>query len=185
MAGTAGSLWRDLAALAVVLGVCAGLLRGLDVLPQAIGEPAGGRPFTRVADVERRLGERLAIPAFFPQRYRWPPTRIRLAARRPAAVLLAFTAIDAGMAGERLWLAQTVGGRDEVPAGIWPAGVVLDSAGAQVAGEDGTLERLLGEDGRVWFQVRWEQWDRRLQLRSAGPVAELLAMARSLRREGP
>lgn len=183
MARAASTLARDLLSLAVLLAAAAGLLRALDVLPQILGEPAGGRPFAQVTDVERRLGERLARPAYFPQTLQWPPSRIRLASGRPAAVLLAFT--PAGGGPERLFLGQTVGGVAPLPARLWPGGVVLDTDPVELGGAAGVVERVLGEDGRVWHEVRWEHWGRLLAVRSAGSREELLTLARSMRREGP
>ena len=165
---------RDLAALTIVLAGAAALLRGLDVLPQALGEPAGGRPFARIADVERRLGERLALPAYFPQTLRWPPSRIRVGGQRPAAVIVDF--------GDRASFAQTIGGEREFPERLWPRGVVLDSAEIDLGASIGTIEQVLASDGRTLREVRWTRWDRSFALRSPGRAHELVQMARSVRR---
>lgn len=167
-------MMRDLAALTIVLAGAAALLRGLDVLPQALGEPAGGRPFARIADVERRLGERLALPAYFPQTLPWPPSRIRVGGQRPAAVIVDF--------GDRASFAQTIGGEREIPERLWPRGVVLDSAEIDLGASIGTIEQVLASDGRTLREVRWTRWDRSFALRSPGSAQELVQMARSVRR---
>jgi hypothetical protein len=177
------SLGRDALSLAVVLALVAAGLRLLDLLPQRLAEPRGGRPFADVGSVERRLGERLALPAYFPQTLRWPAARIRVAGARPALVVLAFE--GSGAAGERLWLAQSVGGVEEPAAGLWPEGVLLEAQGVSLRDGTGTLERLLAPDGRIWQQLRWERWGRLLLLRSLGSPEELLLLARSVRKEGP
>jgi hypothetical protein len=236
-AGAAGQLARDLVSLLLVLALAAALLRGLDVLPQELGEPAGGRPFGSIAEVERRLGERLARPAYFPESLAWPPARLRVGGQRPATVVMGFTARSGG--AERLLLGQTIGGAAEMPARLWSPGWVLEAAEVRLAtgapldaerppeppadnGEPmsfplagplfglppsstapdpssvapapgpapsgspvATLSRLRGDDGAIWLELRWEQWGRRLAMRSAGPREELFAMARSMRREGP
>jgi hypothetical protein len=48
-----------------------------------------------------------------------------------------------------------------------------------------TLDRLRGDDGEQWLQVRWQEWGRELLLRSRGGREELLRMMDSFRREGP
>ncbi len=186
MAAATQSMGRDLTSLALVLALVAGGLRLLDTLPQRLAELTeyrGGRPFAQISEVERRLGERLALPAYFPQTLRWPPARIRVAGARPAQVLLAFDAATGS--GERLLFAQSVGGVEEPTAPLWPDGVLLDSAGVGLQQTTGVLERLLAPDGRIWHQVRWERWGRLLVLRSAGGPEELMTLARSVRREGP
>ena len=161
---------RDAISLAVVLLGATGLLRALDLAPQWIGEPREGWPFARIADVERRLGERLAIPAYFPQTLRWPPTRIRVGGSRPAAVVLAL--------GERAVFGQTIGGREAIPRRLWPEGVVLQTEPIEL----GTVDRILGDDGRIWHEVRWDRWGRSFALRSLAPAPEVVQMARSVRR---
>jgi hypothetical protein len=177
------SLGQDLFGLAIVLLLVAALLRGLDVLPQVLGEPAGGRPFASIAEVEQRLGERLARPAYFPDRYAWPPARIRVAGRRPAAVLLAFTGRDG--AEERLLFAQTVGGVGEIPDRLLPGAIRVDSSPVRIHELPARLEILRADDGTRWLQLRWEEWGRQLALRSLGSREELLLMMDSFRREGP
>jgi hypothetical protein len=63
--------------------------------------------------------------------------------------------------------------------------VVLSSEAAQVGGAPATLDRILGEDGRTWHELRWEGFERQLRLRFAGPQAELFTLAHSMRKEGP
>ena len=183
MAVVKQSLGRDLTSLALVLALVVAGLRLLDLVPQRLAEPKGGRSYQDLALVERRLGERLALPAYFPQTLRWPAARIRVAGARPALVVLAFEGASGG--AERLWLAQSVGGVEEPTADLWPEGVLLDSEGVSLQQTSGTLERLLAPDGRIWQQLRWERWGRLLLLRSTGSPEELLALARSVRKEGP
>jgi hypothetical protein len=162
---------RDTASLVIVLAAAAVSLRGLDLLPQLLGEPAGGRPFAAIAQVERRLGERVALPAYFPSTLPWPPSRIRVGGQRPAAVVISF--------GDQAVLGQTIGGASEIPARLWPSGVVLESAETG----QGTLGRVLGEDGRVFSELRWQRWDRQFALRFSGSADELVRIARSMRRQ--
>ena len=183
MAAVKQSLGRDLTSLALVLALVVGGLRVLDMLPQRLAEPQGGRSFGKIVEVERRLGERLALPAYFPQTLRWPPARIRVSGARPAVVVLAFEASNGS--GERLLLAQSVGGVEEPAAPLWPEAVLLESEGLALKETNGALERLLAPDGKIWHQVRWEHWGRQLVLRSVGTPEELVTLARSMRREGP
>jgi hypothetical protein len=170
-----GTLTRDAVSLAVVVISAAGVLRAADVVPQIIGEPRGGRPFACIADVERRLGERVAVPAYFPETLRWPPTRIRVGGTRPAVVVLAL--------GERAIFGQTIGSARPIPQRLWPGGVILDSERIDLGAAGGTLDRILGEDGRVWHEVRWDRWDRRFALRSLASAQDVVQMARIVRRQ--
>ena len=183
MASAARALVRDLLWLVAIVAAAAGLLRVLDLLPLSLGEPASGRPFAQIGDVERRFRERLVRPAYFPETLQWPPSRIRVASGRPAVVVLAFRGRGGGP--ERLFLGQSVGGVASVPERLWPGGVVLASEPAQVGEAPATLERILGEDGHTWYELRWELFERQLRLRSAGSRAELFTFAHSMRKEGP
>jgi hypothetical protein len=182
MAPRRQSLARDLVSLFVVLGLVSLGLRLLDLLPQRFAEPRGGRAFARIQDVERRLGERLALPAYFPQTLRWPPAQIRVAGARPAVVVLR---IDAAEGGPRLFLAQSIGGREEPQGELWPGGVVLEETRVTLPQEGGRLSRILEPDGKIWHELRFERWERTLLLRSTLPPDELVTLARSLRKEGP
>lgn len=162
---------RDTAALVIVLAAATLSLRGLDVLPQILGEPAGGRPFDGIAQVERRLGERVALPAYFPSTLPWPPSRIRVGGQRPAAVVISF--------GDVAVLGQTIGGAQPIPARLWPSGVVLESTETA----HGTLGRVLAEDGRIFRELRWQRWDRQFALRFPGSTDELFRIAGSMRRQ--
>jgi len=177
------TLARDLFSLVLVAGMVILALRGLDVLPQALAEPAGGVPFRRIGDVERRLGERLIVPVVFPRALRWPPARIRTAGSRPTTVLLAFTGREDGV--ERLLFAQTVSGGGGLVERLWPGGTVLAVADSEVGGGPATVSRVLGEDGRIWHEVRWTSGERSFALRGLATADVLLQLARSARREGP
>ncbi len=178
-------LARSIALLAVVVAASAGMLRAVDAIARSAAEPEGGRSFGSVADAERGLRTRLSLPAYFPARLRWPPTRVLGTGRGKGAVLLAFAAQSGN---EELFIGQTLAGEGPIPEALWPAAVVLESSPVDACGEasrDGMLLQIHGEDGSLWHEVTCVQAGRRVALRSRGLTRELLRMAQSLRREGP
>ena len=176
-------LLRALATLAVVMGGAAVALAALDAAPGWLqGEPRGVRRLKTVDEAERRLKTRLYLPAFFPDHYRWPPSTVRLVLGDPASVALGFEASEGGLA---LQLGQTVGGEGPISPLVLPPAEALQRSAVRFGDVEGTLARVVGEDGAVWHEVAWRQGGRTLVLRGKAGVEELLRMARSAHKEGP
>ena len=176
-------LLRALATLGLVMGGATAALAALDAAPAWLnGEPRGVRRLQSVDEAERRLKARLYLPGYFPDRYRWPPSVVRLLPGDPASVAVGFEARQGGLALE---LGQTVGGEGTISPLALPPAEVLQQSAVRLGGAEGTLARVVGEDGAVWDQVTWSQGGRTLALRGKAGVEELLRMARSVHKEGP
>jgi hypothetical protein len=174
---------RALTTLLLVLGTATAALSGLDSVPGWIqGQPRGVRRVASVEEAERRLKARLFLPAYFPDTLRWPPALVRMASEPTASVALTFEGRDGGV---ELQLAQTVGGDGRISPLVLAPVTLLQSSPLSVGAGEGTLARIVGEDGTIWHQVEWVQSGQRLALRGRRPVEELVRMARSARREGP
>ena len=174
-----------LATLGLVMGTTAGLLRGLDALGRYLqGEPRGGTRYGSVEEVERRLGARLLLPAYFPETLEWPPATIRLLAGPPPSVVLSFAGRKGS--GQRLVIYyQISGGAGPILPEPLPPGQVLHTTTVSLQGSEGELSRIASEDGEIWHALSWEKEGRRIALRFKGPLGELLKMARSMGRQGP
>jgi hypothetical protein len=174
---------RALLVLLLVMGTTAAALSGLDAVPGWIhGQPRGLRRVASVEEAERRLKARLFLPAYFPDTLRWPPAAVRLFADSPASVGLAFEGRNGGVL---LQFAQTVGGEGPISPLVLPPVTVLQSSVLAMPEGEGTLARIVGEDGAIWHEVSWTRGGHRLALRGKRSVEELVRMARSVRREGP
>ena len=175
-------LLRSVLTLLLVLGGTAGLLAALDSAPGCIqGVPRGVRPVKTVQEAERRLRARLALPAYFPDTLRWPPSAIRVVQDASPAAALAF---EGRAGGVELWLAQTVAGDGPISPSLLPKVTVLGKGTVAIGAEEATLSRIVGEDGTIWHEIAWHQFGRRLALRGKGSLDELIRMARSAHREG-
>lgn len=173
-------LTRILTTLGLVMGATAGILRGLDSLPgYLLGEPRGVKRYRTLEEVERKLGERLLLPSYFPDTLRWPPAAIRLVSGPPPSVTLAFVGREGDE--ERLILSQAFGRAGPLSPQLLPPGLVLQTTTVSVGGTEGELTRIRGEDGVIWHEVGWQREGRQVALRFRGPVEELLKMARSMR----
>ncbi len=168
--------------LGVVIGATVALLRGLDSFPGSLlGESRGVKRYGSIEEVERKLKQRVLLPAYFPDTLQWPPSSVRLASRPPVSVLLAFTGREGGK--EQLFLAQVVGEAGSIAPQLLPPGLVLHTAAVSLGGIPGALSRIKGEDGAIWHEIIWFRDGRQVSLRFDGPVEELLRIARSVRRE--
>lgn len=180
--GKGEELLRSVLTLLFVMGGTAGLLAALDSVPGCIqGVPRGVRRVRTIEEAEQRLRGRLALPAYFPDRLRWPPSAVRVIQDASPAAALAF---EGRAGGVDLWLAQTVGGDGPIAPSLLPEVTVLGRGTLTVAGDEATLSRIVGEDGTVWHEIAWRQFGRRLVLRGKGSLDELVRMARSAHREG-
>ena len=169
-----------LATLGLVMGATAGLLRGLDSLPgYLLGEPRGVKRYRTLEEVERKLGERVLLPAYFPDTLRWPPAAIGLASGPPPSLTLTFTGREGGE--KRLILSQALGGGGAASLRLLPPGLVLQTTAVSLGGIEAELSRIRGEDGAIWHNLTWRGEGRQVALRFRGPVEELLKMARSMR----
>ena len=163
--------------LAVVFAAAFALLAALDAVPSWVGgEPREVRRARTVDEVERRLGARLVLPAYFPARLAWPPIQVRYVGGPPGAVALTVAARGEG-AG--LLLVQTVR-PGAIPRQLLPEAQELDRSPLAGGPAGGILSRVV-QDGEMRWQLAWQQDGRDLLLRSNGSVDELLRMARSAR----
>lgn len=170
--------------LGLVAGATAGILRGLDAVATYLqGDQRGVKRYRSVEDVERKVGMRLLLPAYFPDSLQWPPAAVRLSSAPPQAVALSFTGREAG--AERLVIVQTLGPPASLPPELVPAARTLHATPIRLDDVEATLSRITGAGGEIWHEIVFERAGRQVVLRFAGPVEELLAMARSMRGRGP
>jgi hypothetical protein len=179
-AGETGSeIARMLASFLWVLAATAGSLAVLGAVPAWItGDRGPGRAAT-IQEAERRLGARVLVPGYFPERLAWPPAEIRVAGGRHGSVHLTFSCKDGGSPVELL---QAID-----PGGIAPdlleARTVLKTDRTSIAGGPATLSEVLVHGERT-RELAWELQGRSMILRSRGDIEELFRMARTAHREG-
>lgn len=179
-----GELSHILVTLGLVMVATAGLLRGLDLLPGYLqGEPRGVKRYRAIEEVERKLGERLFLPVYFPDTLQWPPSAVRLSSRLPVSVALTFMGREGSE--ERLFVYQTIGGEGSISPHLMSPGLVLQTTTVTLEQTEGNLSRIKREDGEIWHDLTWGREGRQMALRFKGSVEELLKMARSMGRSGP
>jgi len=176
-----GELTRMCATFAWILVATVVAVTALGAIPGWLaGEPRGLRRAKTIEEAERRLGARVLVPGYFPDRLAWPPAEIRVAGGRRGSVLLAIAARDGGPGAEIL---QATRDREPIAAPLLEGRTVLRTSRTTVEGAPATLSDVLA-DGRPAKELAWELHGRAMILRSAGDVEELFRMARSAHREG-
>ena len=176
-----GELGRMSATFAWILGATLGTVGALGAIPGWIaGESRAVRHASTIEDAERRLGARVLVPGFFPERLAWPPGEIRVAGGRRGSVRLAFAAQDSGPGVEML---EATRDGEPIHPELLEDRTVLRSSSAVVGNVPAKLSDVL-VGGRPARELSWELHGRAMILRSAGDVDELFRMARSARREG-
>lgn len=173
-------LARMVATLAYVVAATGAALAGLGALPRWIaGDAAASRRVT-LDEAERRLGARLPLPAYYPDRLAWPPAEIRVAGGRQGAARLRFAARDGGAPLELLAAAEPA---FPIPASLLEDRTVLSSRKTTVGIHPATLASVLVE-GVSWQELAFEVDGRAVLLRTRGDLDELVRMAKSLHIEG-
>lgn len=172
---------RIVAAWLVVMASSAVLLGALDHLPGLlVGAPRRARVFASVEEAERSLRARLWLPSYYPDELRWPPARVHAGPGAPATVVIHVA--GRRNAGERLVVAQSIGGVAAPPATLLQPGETMETTEVAIGTRRAHLVRVLVGTESL-HDLWWDQDGRRVTLRYTGPVDRLLRMARSLERQ--
>ena len=176
-------LARMLATLAWVVAAATLVLVVLGALPGRLGgEPRDPRRAASVEDAERRLGARLAFPAYYPDRLAWPPARIRVAGGKggSAEILLA---PRPGHPGVPVELFEAAGPGGAIHPALLGERTVLRVDRTTVGSRPASISDVRVEGGAA-HELAFELDGRPILLRSSGDLDELYRMARSAQVEG-
>jgi hypothetical protein len=181
-AGGAGlELVRMLATFVWVAGATVATVAGLGAIPGWIaGDRGTVRRVETVQEAERRLGARILVPGYFPERLVWPPRTILVAGGRRGSVRLD---LDARDGGPDLHVLQATREGEPIAPELLAGRTVLRTSRATVGAHPATLSDVL-VDGIPQRELAWENQGRAMILRSAGDIEDLFRMARTSHREG-
>jgi hypothetical protein len=179
--GGAGlELTRMLATFVWVAGATVVTVAVLGALPGWItGDRGTVRWAATIQDAERRLGARILVPGYFPDRLDWPPRSLQVAGGRRGSVRLELSARH----GPDLHILQATGEGEPIAPELLTNRTVLRTSRATVLAHPATLSDVL-VDGTLHRELAWEVQGRAIILRSSGDVEELFRMARTSHREG-
>jgi hypothetical protein len=171
---------RMLATLVWVTGATVVTLGVLGAMPGWItGDRGVVREVASLQDAERRLGARVLVPGYFPDRLLWPPKAIRVAGGRRGSVRLDFAA----RSGPDLHLLESTREGEPIARELLGDRTVLRSSRASVGKLPATLSDVL-VDGTLHRELAFELNGWAVVLRSSGDVEELFRMARTSHRQG-
>jgi hypothetical protein len=173
---------KMLAILIWVAGATAGTLGVLGRTPGWLaGEERHVRTVATVDDAARRVGARLYLPAYFPQRLAWPPARVRVAGGRGGSVEATFRSSEDGLPSLVLFQA-TVPGEPVSPLLLGKARVLHESR-TTIGTTPAVIASVLA-DGANWQQLSWQVGGISIVLRARSAEPEIHRLAHGLRREG-
>jgi hypothetical protein len=159
-------------------------LKAADRVPAFVaGAPHGARSYQTVAEAERATGARVWLPTTLPPSIDWPPFRVDVWPGPPLS--LALRAHGRSESRERLVIVQSVGAPAPPPARLLEPLQALLVTDVAVGGHRAVLTRGLEPGGRLVHDLAWDAGTRRLTLRYAGPVEDLLRLAAAFERECP
>jgi len=182
--GRFAGLWPTIASFAAVILATSVTLAGLNALPERIGNnPLRVRTAATVSAAEATLGQGLWLPAYYPQWLAYPPSAVRYVVGPPSVVGIDLRARESGE--QALYFLQATGASTAVPDTLLPPAEPTDVSPLRVSGNDATLATIRLADGARWRELAWSDGDRRYVIRYRGHDADVLRMARSLRKERP
>lgn len=169
--------------LLVTAGIAAAL-KVADRIPALLADaPHGARLYRTVADAERATGSPLWLPTVVPPSIDWPPFRVDAWPGSPLSV--AMRARRRSEPGEHLVIVQSIGAPAPPPPRLLEPLRPLLVSEVAVGAHRAVLTRGLEPGGRLVHDLAWDAGTRRLTLRYAGPVEELLRLAATFERERP
>jgi hypothetical protein len=170
-----------LATFVWVAGATGVTVAALGALPGWItGDQGTVRTFATIQEAERRLGARILIPGYFPERFVWPPKTIRVASGRRGSVRLD---LDTRDGSPDLHILQSTREGEPIAAELLQDRTVLRTSRTRVGSHPATISDVL-VDGIPQRELAWELQGRAMILRSAEDVEDLFRMARTSHREG-
>jgi hypothetical protein len=164
---------RDTAAFLLVLVAVGALTAVLGQIPNCLSPDPRPRVVADVAAAEHVLGSKMLLPAYFPDRFRWPPT-FRVG-RRPVVWVAMETAARDGEG--TLAIVQSLEGEPPAPR---PAGPLVRRETLRFGADAGEL-RVYAEPGAPLYQLRWRRGERRLLLYGHEEPQTLVRIARTMR----
>ena len=172
---------RMLATLLWVSGATVVAIAVLGAMPGWItGDKGVVREAASIQDAERRLGARVLVPGYFPERLLWPPRSIRVAGGRRGSVRLDFAA----HAGPEIQLLQATREGEPIAPELLGQRTVLRTSRTAVGKLPATLSDVL-VDGALHRELAWELNGWAIVLRTSGDdLEELFRMARTSHRQG-
>lgn len=171
---------RMLATFVWVAGATVVTLAVLGATPGWItGEKGTVREVATIQEAERRLGARVLVPGYFPDRLVWPPKAIHVAGGRRGSVRLDFAA----RSGPDLHLLEATREGEPIAPELLGARTVLRTSRASVGKLPATLSDVL-VDGTLHRELAFDLNGWAVVLRSSGDVEELFRMARTSHRQG-
>ncbi|MGC3999162.1 MAG: hypothetical protein QM767_17675 [Anaeromyxobacter sp.] len=169
-------LARMLRTLVLVVAAAALGLAALGAVPAWLASDLEAHKVPGLPEAERQLAARIDIPAYFPERLRWPPAEVWVAGGRRGTALLVFD--DAG-GRPAVQLLQALRAGDELYPELVGRPEVLGTRDVTLGGLRARLSELRLY-GAPWRELAWELDGRPYRLRSCGPQEELERMAESL-----
>ena len=160
------------------------VLKAADRVPAVLaGTPHGARVYGSVAEAERAIGASIWVPSSYPESLAWPPSRVDAWPGPPTSVAIHVKARSDGR--ERFVLVQSIGAPAAAPAVLLEPVEVLMTLAVPIGRQKAALARVVAPGGQVLHDLSWDEGSRRLTMRYAGPVEELLLIAASLERTHP
>lgn len=177
--GTLVELARLVGAWFGVTALAALALRGLDAVPRLLlDEPRGIELCATIAEAERRLGEPIALPVYFPQKLGWPPASIRFAHGPPRAVAVEFH--DGIDGSPELVLFQATSGDGVFPEALKSRSEPFHTVAVAIDGVDGRIDRVRLDGGEVWDELSWVAYGASHVVRFRGAGDELMRIGSSM-----
>ena len=162
----------------VMIAAAVTALKLLNWMPMSM-EQGGIRKYRTIDDVRTELGiKNIALPAYFPQHLRWPPSDIFAQVKPFPLVIIHFTDRDTG---EIVLSVRQADSRDTAPL---PLRLVQEHVDRQnsvtIKGRKALLMFGSCPDGMACNSITWQEQGFTYTVVEKGPTEELLKVAESM-----
>ncbi|MHB1011616.1 MAG: hypothetical protein ACYC37_01705 [Desulfobacteria bacterium] len=157
-------------------------LKALNVLP-LIAQKDLMRRYGDFEEMKAALGIReVSVPSYFPEEFRWPPTRILAQGKPYPAVIMEFERSGEGKAREVGMMIYQAARDDFSPGGPLALSRVRERATYPLKGRSAILEVGSGRTGEPCSRISWREKDVRITVLARLTPFELMKVAESMLR---
>jgi len=162
---------------AVTIAILIGVLKVTNWLPTVLQEGII-RTYSSIEEVKSRLKVRdIYIPSYFPQKFKWPPSRILAQSKPFVAVVMEFRNVETG---ETDLIISQAASRDFAPDKKIVISQIKERVNYPLNGRPSILEVGVCKNDVPCSRISWDEGSNEIRVEMKSPPFELIKIAESM-----